>query len=96
MRKKLLVVFLMVSILTLVPTMSVSVQKPRGTMDLTFNIGWDVSIEADGDPYLLPDWVGHVTIDDIVYGMLFFLIDFKPCGSVFHFWEIWLQGWPMK
>ncbi len=69
MRKKLTVVILVVSLLTLVPTLAVSDEKPlRGTMDLQFNLAWP------GPQEDIPDWVGHITIDGDVYGMVFFNI----------------------
>lgn len=39
-----------------------------GTMDLQFNLGFP------GPQTEIPDWMGHITINDEVYGMVFFNI----------------------
>ncbi len=96
MKKKLLTVLLVVSILTLLPVISVQAKKPLGTMDLTYNQAW-----LKPQP-LIPDWVGTITFDidnDGIgeeYGMLFFAIgsgkefdDFLK-GKVHFFEEIWV------
>jgi hypothetical protein len=91
MRKKLSAVILVVSLLTLVPTLTVSAKKPLiGTMDLQFNLAWP------GPQDVIPDWVGTVIIDDVEYGMVFFAIGTgKPFetdrpGSAFFFGEIYV------
>ncbi|MFX1506894.1 MAG: hypothetical protein ACFFDC_12390 [Promethearchaeota archaeon] len=89
MRKKLSVLVLSVFILTLLPAVSISAKKPRGTMDLEFNL----LVPPISDQ--IPDWVGTITIDGEEYGMVFFAIgsgkafddDFK--GNVHFFKEIW-------
>lgn len=79
-------------ILVLVPVVPVHAMKPlRGTMDLQFNLGWPGPQEA------IPDWVGTITIDGEVYGMLFFAIGSGKAfvtppykGNNIHFFEeIW-------
>jgi len=59
-------------------------------MDLQFNLGWP------GPQDEIPDWIGHITIDDKEYGMLFFAIGSgkpfevdPPTDSVHFFGEIW-------
>jgi len=79
--------------LALVPVAMVQATKPlRGTMTLEFNTGWFVH----GPQATVPDWVGTITIDAQVYGMLFFAIGSgkpftadPPGGSVHFFEEIW-------
>ncbi|MFX0182296.1 MAG: hypothetical protein ACFE95_04355 [Candidatus Hodarchaeota archaeon] len=91
MKKKLSVLFLMVSFLVLIPALSVSANTPLyGTMDLQFNLGWP------GPPQtVIPDWVGTITIDGEEYGMAFFAIGTgKPFGeqnegSPHFFVEVW-------
>ena len=69
MRKKLSVLFLMVSILVLIPTSSVSAKKPLiGAMDLQFDRNWFSHPTPEH-----PDWVGTITIDKVTYGMAFFV-----------------------
>lgn len=78
MRKKLITVILVVSLLTLVPTLAVSAKKPLiGTMSLQFDLDWFNDPRPDR-----PDWVGTITIDGEVYGMAFFVLGTgKPFGS---------------
>jgi hypothetical protein len=84
---------LFVFTLALLPVGFTQAKKPLiGTMDLEFNTGWFVH----GPQAFVPDWVGTITIDNDVYGMLFFAIGSgkpftadPPGGSVHFFEEIW-------
>jgi hypothetical protein len=93
MRKKLLVIFFLVSILALVPVGMAQAKKPLiGSMNLEFNLDW---FTPGVDPTKVPDWVGSVTIGGNPYGMLFFAIesgkpfDTDPNTKVHFFKEIW-------
>ncbi len=93
MRKKLSVLFLLVSILTLLPVLSVGAKKPlRGQMDLFLVLEMD-------KPYSYPEgeelvtWEGTIEFDNIYYMRFFFIGPGKPGnpepGKASHFGEIW-------
>ncbi|MFW9779687.1 MAG: hypothetical protein ACFFE8_12605 [Candidatus Heimdallarchaeota archaeon] len=91
MRKKLSALFLVVSILALVPVVSTSAKRPLvGTMDLQFNLGWPGPQQTT-----IPDWIGNIEIGENAYGMAFFAIgtgrpfEVQNEGSAYFFEEIW-------
>ena len=96
MRKKLTAAILVIFILTLVPTLAVSAEKPlRGTMDLQFNLGWP------GPQDHIPDWIGTITINGETYDMAFYCTGSgKPFvttpddlrGVIHFFEETWVIG----
>jgi hypothetical protein len=66
-------------------------KKPLiGTMDLTWNDNWP------GPQIEIPDWIGTITIDGVVYNMKFFNLgtgkpyDLPNPGKEGHFGEVWL------
>ncbi len=94
MRKKLSILFLFVSVLTLVPVVSVSAEKPHliGIMDLTLKFE---ELPAPYPSEWVVTWQGHIDFGPgKVYGMRFILIGTgipreDPTGKAGHFGEIW-------
>lgn len=94
MKKKLLTVLLVVSILTLLPIISVQAKKPTphltGTMDLDFNLGF-LGVYPDGPYKTTPCWIGTIKIDGYEYDMIFYhLTLFKGYSKASDFMEKWI------
>ncbi|MHA2149706.1 MAG: hypothetical protein ACXACG_05770 [Candidatus Thorarchaeota archaeon] len=95
--KRLRVVALLVAFtVALVSVAPVEAIKPLGgTMDLQFNLGWP------GPQDEVPDWVGNITIDGVLYDMAFYAIGSGKSfvtdpanlrGKIHFFEEIWVIG----
>lgn len=90
MRKKIISLFLIATILP-ISIAVIDAKKPLyGTMDLQFNLGFP------GPQTEIPDWLGYITINGEEYGMVFFNIGTgkpfagSPSDSVVFFGEIWV------
>jgi hypothetical protein len=90
MRKKLISVILMVTVLSMGFTI-IDAKKPLyGTTDLQFNLGFP------GPQTEIPVWLGTINIDNEEYGMIFFNIGSgksfvdTPSESNTFFGEIWV------
>ena len=98
MRKKLSVLFLVVSILVLLPVLSVNAKKPLiGHMELSLvlditQIPYSYPPPDPENPYLVT-WEGKITFEAEYYMRFFLVGTVKPgnpeTGKAMHFGEIW-------